>query len=66
MIVNSVREARAHAGITQEVLAEKCGVSRQTIIALEKNGYEPSLGLALRLCREFGLPAEGLFELVDT
>lgn len=64
MILNRVREARLNAGLTQEQLAERCGVSRQTIIALEKNGYELSLGFALRICRELGAPTEALFELV--
>ncbi len=43
---NNIAKIRKELGITQEHLAEKTGVSRQTIIALEQNRYNPSLGLA--------------------
>ncbi len=47
-------EARKDRGITQEQLAEKCGVTRQTIIAIEKGNYNPSLELAFGLTKALG------------
>lgn len=48
---NRIAELRKALGITQEELAEKVGVTRQTIIALEQNRYNPSLGLAHAVMR---------------
>lgn len=62
---NSVRQRRQASGLTQEALAARCLVSRQTIIALEKGNYEPSLGLALRLATALGATVEDLFRLED-
>lgn len=64
-IANSVRLHRQKVGLTQEGLAGRCHVSRQTIIALEKGGYEPSLGLALRLSNVLSAAVEELFHLED-
>lgn len=64
-IANSVRGRRQEAGLTQEDLAVQCGVSRQTIIALEKGGYEPSLGLAMRVARALAVSVDELFSLED-
>ena len=50
---------------TQEDLAQALGVSRQTVISLEKGKYNPSLALAFRLSRYFGLPIEGIFDDSD-
>lgn len=47
--------------MTQEQLAGKIGVTRQTIIAIESNKYLPSLGLALKISKLFGVAAEDLF-----
>jgi len=60
---NTVQELRTRAGITQEELAEAVGVSRQTIIAIEKGNYTPSVFLALKLARYFKTPVEKIFEL---
>ena len=60
---NSVQERRAAAGVTQEELAEAVGVSRQTIIAIEKGNYTPSVFLALKLARYFKIPVEKLFTI---
>lgn len=61
---NAIRKMRfEHGEMTQQALAEKVGVSRQTIIALEANKYVPSLLLAIRLARVFGVPVEGVFHL---
>lgn len=64
-IDNLVRQRRQASGLTQEALAVQCTVSRQTIIALEKGNYEPSLGLALRLAAALGATVEDLFRLED-
>jgi len=49
--------------ITQEELAERVGVSRQTIIAIEKGNYTPSVLLALKIARFFKTPVEKLFTI---
>lgn len=58
-----VRERRTEQGWSQGELAERVGVSRQTINAIETGRYEPSLSLALQLARLFRRPIEELFEL---
>ncbi len=58
---NRVRERRQGLGLTQEQLAERAGVSRQTIISIEGGRYDPSLPLALRLARLLGQRVEDLF-----
>jgi putative transcriptional regulator len=64
-IRNSIRKLRfEHEEMTQEELAARVGCTRQTIIALEQGKYVPSLALALRLARVFGLPVDEVFELV--
>lgn len=64
-IDNLVRGYRNAAALTQEELATQCQVSRQTIIALEKGNYEPSLGLALRIARTLSVSVDELFTLKD-
>lgn len=59
---NRLRELRARYGMTQEDLAVKVGVSRQTINAIETEKYDPSLPLAFKLARCFGASVEELFE----
>lgn len=63
MISNKVKELRAAQSITQEELAVACGVSRQTVIAIEKGNYIPSLLLALQVAEFFKLPIEKVFQL---
>ena len=58
---NRLRELREQQGITQEELAARVKVSRQTIISLEKGKYNPSIGLAYSLARVFKLPIESVF-----
>lgn len=58
---NSVRSCREEQGITQEELARVVGVTRQTIIAIEKGNYAPSVLLALRIAEFFHKPLENLF-----
>jgi putative transcriptional regulator len=61
MLTNAVHDFRHIAGLTQAQLAEQIGVTRQTIIAIEKGNYVPSVVLALRLARVFSVPVEGIF-----
>ena len=59
---NKIRRFRFDNGeMTQEELANRVGVSRQTIIALEQEKYVPSLGLAFRIARAFGVALEDVF-----
>lgn len=60
-IGNNLRALRRMADLTQEGLAEHVGVTRQTIIAIEKGNYVPSVLLALKIAREFGTPVEEIF-----
>jgi putative transcriptional regulator len=62
---NRVRELREAKGLTQEQLAKKMGVSRQTIISIESGRYNPSLILAHRIAREFGKYIEDIFDFSD-
>jgi putative transcriptional regulator len=62
-ITNQIRKFRFFAGeMTQQDLAEKAGVSRQTIIAVEAGKYAPSLELAFRIADAFGVPITEVFE----
>jgi len=61
-IHNEVRKLRfLHGEMTQEELAGRVGVSRQTVIAIEKGKYNPSVALALRIAAVFGVPVEQVF-----
>jgi putative transcriptional regulator len=60
-VINKVSEMRKLKNITQEQLAEACGVTRQTVIAIEKGNYIPSVLLALKISRFFKKPLETLF-----
>ena len=62
---NHVKELRKSKGLRQEDLAAAAGVSRQTIIAVENNKYDPTLGLAMRLARRLDTTVEELFTLED-
>lgn len=64
-VTNELKTSRVLADMTQETLATKVGVSRQTINAIEKGKYLPSLDLALKLGRIFNVPIETLFRLED-
>jgi|TARA_B100000749_G_scaffold37840_1_gene26058 putative transcriptional regulator len=62
-VSNSVRTLRFHAEeMTQQALAERVGVTRQTIIALEAAKYSPSLELAFKIAAVFGVPLEEVFQ----
>ena len=60
---NRVRRLRfEHGEMTQQQLADKVGVTRQTIIAIEAGKYAPSLPLAFRIARTFRVPIEAVFQ----
>ena len=60
---NRLREMREKSGLTQEEVAAHAGVSRQTIISLEKGKYNPSITLAYRLSKLFNMTIEELILL---
>lgn len=60
---NCVNHYRTKAGMTQEELAELVGVSRQTIIAIEKGNYTPSVLLAIKISKTFKKTVEEVFEI---
>lgn len=65
-IANDIRRLRFERGeMTQQALADACGVTRQTIIALEAGRYAPSLELAFRIARTFGVGVEAVFRWED-
>ncbi len=59
---NKIREIRKKIGISQEELAKKCDVSRQTVNAIENNKYDPTLALAFRLAKQLDITVDELFE----
>ena len=62
-VTNRIRRLRfEHGEMTQQVLADRVGVTRQTIVALEAGKYVPSLLLAFRLARSFGVGVEQVFQ----
>ena len=62
---NRLRVLRAERDWTQEDLARKLGISRQAVIAIEKEKYDPSLPLAFRIARLFDKPIEEIFKFED-
>ena len=65
-INNHIRKLRFEAGeMTQQELANLCGCTRQTIIALEQEKYVPSLILAIKIARVFGKTVDDVFQLPE-
>jgi putative transcriptional regulator len=62
-ISNEIKKLRTDREVTQEQLADAVGVSRQTIVAIEKGNYTPSLMLGMQLARFFRVGVEELFHL---
>lgn len=58
---NTIRQRRKELGLSQEELAKRCGVSRQTVNAIENNRYDPTLALAFRLAKELQVTVDLLF-----
>ncbi len=62
LVTNRIRALRfAHGEMTQADLAERIGVTRQTVIAIEQEKYSPSLELAFQIARVFGVPLDDVF-----
>jgi putative transcriptional regulator len=64
-LTNHIRQHRARLDLTQQELAERVGVRRQTILAIEKGHYIPSTLLAFQIARAVGMRVEELFELAE-
>jgi putative transcriptional regulator len=62
---NTIKVERARQGLTQNDLAEKVGVTRLTILSIEKGKFNPSVMLALKIANCFGIKVEELFELEE-
>jgi len=62
-VVNRVKEYRLERNLTQDELAQAVGVSRQSVNAIERGRYIPSLPLALKFARLFNCPTDELFQL---
>ncbi|HER44147.1 MAG TPA: transcriptional regulator [Candidatus Eisenbacteria bacterium] len=62
-LINHIKQHRARLNLTQQELAERVGVRRQTVIAVEKGHYAPSALLAFRIARELEMKVDELFEL---
>jgi len=62
-VKNTVQKFRLESGMTQEAFAERVDVSRQTIIAIEKGNYTPSVLLALKIAKVFNTPVDAIFSL---
>ena len=66
VIRSRIRELRFKAEeMTQQALADRVGITRQTVIALEKGKYYPSLELAFRIAKTFGVPLGEVFQVVE-
>jgi putative transcriptional regulator len=65
VMINHIKENRARLNLTQEQLAERVGVTRQTIISIEGGRYVPSSLLALKIARVFERPVEQIFQLKE-
>ncbi|MEE2522435.1 helix-turn-helix transcriptional regulator [Pseudarthrobacter sp. J75] len=63
---NTIGQLRAEHGLSQAALAERVGVSRQTIISIERGRFDPSLPLAFRLARTFNTSIEDLFTFSES
>lgn len=64
-LTNRVRELRDASGLTQQQLADAVGVTRQTVIAIERNRYSPSLEVAFRVAQTLGRPIGDVFAYTD-
>ena len=62
---NNIKQLRKEQGLRQEDMAMQLGVTRQTIIAVENDKYNPTLELAMKIARFLGMSVEEIFELND-
>ncbi len=66
MVTNNIRTLRfAHGELTQAELAERVGLTRQTIIAIEQGKYSPTLEVAFQIAQVFGVPLDEVFQYPD-
>jgi putative transcriptional regulator len=66
-VTNAIRSLRfAHGEMTQADLADRVGVTRQTVIAIEQGRYSPSLEMAFRIARVFDVPLDDVFQYPDS
>ena len=66
-VTNSIRALRfAHGEMTQADLAERIGVTRQTVIAIEQGKYSPSLEVAFQIAHVLGVPLDDVFQYPDS
>ncbi|PKQ25536.1 MAG: transcriptional regulator [Actinobacteria bacterium HGW-Actinobacteria-4] len=66
-VTNDIRTLRfTHGEMTQADLAERIGVTRQTVIAIEQGRYSPSLEMAFQIARAFGVPLDDVFQYPET
>jgi putative transcriptional regulator len=65
-VKNRLKVFRAMHDLTQESLANKLGVTRQTVVSIENGRYDPSIGLAFRIARLFNVRIEDVFEYEGT
>ncbi|RSJ72673.1 helix-turn-helix transcriptional regulator [Streptococcus cristatus] len=65
-IITNLKSIRESRGMTQQELADRIGMRRETILHLENNRYNPSLEMALKIAQVFDLRVEELFQLKDT
>ena len=65
-IITNLKSVRESRGMTQQELADRIGMRRETILHLENNRYNPSLEMALKIAQFFDLRVEDLFQLKDT
>lgn len=65
-VTNDIRNLRTtHGGMTQAELADRIGVTRQTVIAIEQGKYSPSLELAFQIAHVFGVPLDAVFQFPE-
>ena len=62
-VSNRVHEMRTQKNVTQEAMADALGITRQTVIAIEKGNYTPSVMLALKIAKFFKRPVEDIFSI---
>ena len=65
-LINHIKQHRARLNLTQQDLAEKVGVRRQTILAVEKDKYVPSALLAFQIAKALEMPVTELFEMAES
>jgi putative transcriptional regulator len=65
-LINHIKQHRARLNLTQQDLAEKVGVRRQTILAIEKDKYVPSALLAFQIAKALDMPVTELFQMTES